>query len=504
MKYLDKLAEPRNRGLLYGLWLAGLCAAFYVLFNLNDAYFVAATAGLTGLVLTALNYKQLWYLGIFCVPLSLNLEDMGGFGASLPTDFIAILLTVILFLKARRHAPELETVLRHPVVAVVLLYFLWMLLTCFTSQMPVVSFKFFVSAAWFMGAYLVFSAVFFKEYAACWNWLWVLSLPVVFVVGLTMVKHAGAGFSFKSSFEIMQPFYKEHTAYAASIVIPTVAYLLLLFKGRFSFRTRLWLAICCGVLIAGLVSSHTRGAWLGLLGALALYGMVWLWRRRRTALFGLLAAAGMVVVLFLNNVSLDFSHKSDKGKSLQEHALSVVNTKTDLSNRERINRWVAAWGMIQERPILGFGPGTYAMQYAPYQRSAWKTWVSTNRGTFGTAHNEFLLAGSESGIPGAVLMLLVFAVSLFYAMRGMALARSPDLRLLYGVAMCGMATFYIHALVNNFLDQDKVAIPIYACMGLVVALDCFHRGKQDHPNKPSEHENDASAPQNPNPAAQDA
>ena len=66
-----------------------------------------------------------------------------------------------------------------------------------------------------------------------------------------------------------------------------------------------------------------------------------------------------------------FSHNNyeshDPQASLVEKSMSVINLNTDVSNIERLNRWVSALRMFDERPFTGFGPGTYQFTYLPFQ-----------------------------------------------------------------------------------------------------------------------------------------
>ena len=80
---------------------------------------------------------------------------------------------------------------------------------------------------------------------------------------------------------------------------------------------------------------------------------------------------------------------------------------------ERFNRWVAGYRMIQDRPLLGFGPGTFYENYKPYLETPFLTYVSNNPEKSGI-HNYYLMTTVEQGIFGGLLFLLLCIVSLFY------------------------------------------------------------------------------------------
>jgi O-antigen ligase len=179
-------------------------------------------------------------------------------------------------------------------------------------------------------------------------------------------------------------------------------------------------------------------------------------------------------VLFNNDIGNWLkSNKTESSGNLKEHVNSIINIKTDASNLERLNRWNAAIRMFEERPIFGWGPGTYMFYYAPFQRSYQKTIISTNFGTGGNAHSEYLGLLSESGLPAVVAYILLLIV---VAYKGLKISRNPNLseyKMLILAAVLGIITYATHGVMNNFLDTDKIAIPFWAFIGFIVAMDVY-------------------------------
>nr|NQU89023.1 hypothetical protein [Bacteroidota bacterium] len=40
--------------------------------------------------------------------------------------------------------------------------------------------------------------------------------------------------------------------------------------------------------------------------------------------------------------------------------------------------------------------------------------------------------------------------------------------------MLGIVTYFIHGLLNNFLDTDKASVPVWGFFAIIVALDIYH------------------------------
>ncbi|MCS7084581.1 MAG: O-antigen ligase family protein [Bacteroidia bacterium] len=446
-----------------GAWYVGaaltMAAWQYAAYRWNFRFFPVFGAAALVLALTLTDVRRLWLLTVFLVPFSVNLEAyLEGAAISLPTDLLALTLCGFVLLKPGLRSGAWKT----PVGFAVFIYMAWLGLCVFFSSRPVVSLKFCLSYAWHLVAFWFLSTYFFKQDRKNVAWaLGLLTTAACVVAFYTLVRHSGSGFSLGQSYGVMQPFYKEHTAYAASLAAVWGYTVVFAVRNR-SFAY----AAATTLLTVAIVFSYTRGAWLGMAAWLTLWFGLWLWIRRPRALVGL-AAALVVGALAASRLSTDKSEKDDRRKSLADRVVSTFNTGTDVSNRERFNRWVAALNMAAERPWFGFGPGTYAMEYAPYQEARFRTKISTNQGDVGSAHNEWLLALSESGVMGAILLTMLFFVPYAAAFRAVLQDRERTLHL---AALGAMTTFYAHALVNNFLDQDKVNGPIFLAWALTAAF----------------------------------
>jgi len=83
----------------------------------------------------------------------------------------------------------------------------------------------------------------------------------------------------------------------------------------------------------------------------------------------------------------------------------------------RAGPWMAAIEMIRERPILGFGPGTFAAEYVPSRLQGEirlrRRLVNPVRGSaYAETHCDYLQAAAEAGIPAAAAALAAFALVL--------------------------------------------------------------------------------------------
>ena len=156
-----------------------------------------------------------------------------------------------------------------------------------------------------------------------------------------------------------------------------------------------------------------------------------------------------------------------------ERLQSATNVTSDASNLERINRWSCAIEMFKERPLFGFGPGTYAFEYARFQEPENLTIISTNFGDMGNAHSEYLGPLSETGLIGLLTFLGVVGL-LFY--KGITLyinypLEQNSLRFLILMFVLSLVTYCVHGILNNYLDMDKAAVPVWSMAIIFVVLE---------------------------------
>jgi O-antigen ligase len=268
----------------------------------------------------------------------------------------------------------------------------------------------------------------------------------------------------------MTPFYNDHTSYGAilAMYIPVIFYY---FRKEYSQVQRLFVSIVLIIFLVAIILSYTRAAWVSLIGALGIY-IILFFRIKFTYLF---AVASFILILFFSfkaEIIMKLEKNTqDSSQDLGEHVQSISNISSDASNLERINRWNSAIKMFKERPIFGWGPGTYMFQYAPFQSSEDLTTISTNGANLGNAHSEYIGPLAEQGAVGTLAFIIILIVVFYTGVRFYQNNKNQASRKLVLVAMLALSTYYIHGLLNNFLDTDKASAPFWGFIALITALD---------------------------------
>lgn len=415
----------------------------------------------------------------FVTPLSIDTVSLGlnvSMGVSVPAEPILAALLIVFILKLLNDDYFDRKVFTHPVSIALYFYFLWMLITVFTSADIVVSIKWFIARLWLIIPTYFFGVMVFKEIKNIPRFVWAYVLGFIPVIVYTLSVHAAHGFSDHAAHWAMSPFYNDHTSYGAMLAMMIPVLVGFVFsRDSYSRNIRIFTFITLVILLIAIYFSISRAAWISLLVALGVYLML-KFRIRLSWVLGSVFILGVLFFSFQDRILMQLErNKQDSSKNFVKHIQSMSNITTDASNLERINRWHSAIKMFEARPIFGWGPGSYQFVYAPFQSVEDKTVISTNVGNKGTAHSEYLLILSEEGILGLVSLLTIFILISVTAVRVYREAEEAFVKKLVLLMFLGLVTYFTHAFLNNFLDTDKAAVPFWGFVAAIVSLDIYHK-----------------------------
>lgn len=346
--------------------------------------------------------------------------------------------------------------IRSPLNGAVLFFVLVMLLTLLASREPWVSIKAIVrdTSCILAGFFLV--RYFLDSKGKIRALLYGCTLTCILITFYGLYTQMIQGVAIYQP--IGYPFFTDHCIYAAFLTF----HVSILTAFILAYPESRWRNL--GLVILGLwgfaiAMTFVRGAWISLF-ALAGY---YLYIFRRSVDLKLLLAAAMAVVIGVGVVSwLQLSH-------LFAERLTHLTDMSYVTNYDRVDRWMAAWHIFLEHPILGVGWGRYADEYFRYiyYLDTYSTEIRMG------AHNLYLEILSESGILGGIAYSILIGV---FALEARRLRRRCQDRfyhtLLIGIPGA-MITYLVHAIVNNLGPSDKIAIYFWLFIGLIPLISHF-------------------------------
>ncbi len=244
-------------------------------------------------------------------------------------------------------------------------------------------------------------------------------------------------------------YFSHHLTYAGSMTIGALFLSAMVLYGerkRWALRAG---AILAG--LAGLLMSLARTYVVGMAAALP----VLLWPKGRKRLLQGCAAALLLAILLVAFGPQSFRNRVRAMRDLKNPSIA-----------ERVYLWKAAIDQWKERPLMGWGPGTYEKTAgafkAPYARFIHYPNRPPGFETTGHCHNLYLMVALQTGVVG----LLIFLAFLAAVVRRVLRQTDPVLK--WGV-LSALTAFLVGGLFEYNGGDVEVATLMFFLMGLACA-----------------------------------
>lgn len=429
---------------------------------------------LLALYLTSLDKVFLLVAMLTPVSVDISIKELGS-NITLPTEPLLIGMMFLLLLKYLYRNDLDRRVWFHPVTIIIILQIIWMFITSVTSEIPFVSFKYFIARLWFVIPLYFLGILIFKNTMRIRQFLILFMIPLAGVVIYTTYQHYLLGFDGSAAHWVMYPFFNDHTAYGAILAMFLPIGFAFTFDKMYNRSQRLLFLIITAIIFTGVLLSVSRAAWISLIAALLFFFILYFRIKFKTLVLGAMFFFGLILI-FHNQIiqRMESNTQESEETDFAKHVRSASNITTDASNLERLNRWHAGYKMFKERPVFGWGPGTYQFVYAPYQKSGNLTIISTNFGDMGNIHSEYIGPLCDSGVLGALLKIALVVSVILITLRMLHKEVDKRKRKYLMAVFLGLSTYYVHGFLNNFLDTDKGSVPFWGFTAIIVAIDIFH------------------------------
>lgn len=175
---------------------------------------------------------------------------------------------------------------------------------------------------------------------------------------------------------------------------------------------KIGLQVAVVIIGAGILVTQNRSAWLGAgVGLVVVVCLYFLYGRESGA--GLQRAQVIMPLLIISLIVGLFVGMSRMSGSLSARAGTLSQLQRDDSFQWRLGMWSKALRMLRDRPVTGWGVGSYPLQQALYDHPAVKGRTQRQIAASGAslaenAHNTFLQLAAETGVPGLLLYLSVW------------------------------------------------------------------------------------------------
>ncbi|HRG21385.1 MAG TPA: O-antigen ligase family protein [Saprospiraceae bacterium] len=449
-------------------WMA-FVLVFMLLAFWMDNILPALVPLITPLVVWVINdYRNLYYLFFALVPFSIEYNFTPSLGTDLPSEPIMMLLfgiSLLLFCAKAFHSNLSRYI--NPISGLLLVHLMWIFITTLNSEYFVLSGKIFLAKLWYIIPFYFMSIHILKQKSDLVRMLKFGIFMLAISISIVLVRQSMNGFAFDEVNDAVMPIFRNHVNYACIIVI-FLPYLWAMFIWAKSSNDKWLYGFLMVLYAAGVYFSYTRAAILSMVLSIVIYYII---KKRfmvpALAATMMIAAVGVSFLLYNNNY-LRYNPVFERTITHQrfDKLITATYNMEDISTMERVYRWVAGIQMVKDKPMMGFGPGTFYSTYEAYTVTSFQTYVSDNPEK-STVHNYFLLIFIEQGMVGFLIFIsLCIAVLVLGERTYHKLTKAED-KVAVMAAMLSFCIILLLNTINDMIETDKVGPFFFLSMAII-------------------------------------
>ncbi len=476
---LKLLEKPVEQNIFWSAIVLFLITIFAGILAEEPLFFAAPAAFLLAYQLIV-NYRVVFFLLLIATPLSIEFYTESGFSTTLPTEPLMILLmfTFIFYVLLKKETVA-KAFLTHPITIILFIHYIWIVVTTIFSEDIFISLKWLLAKTWYLVSFYFIASIIIKNLTDFKRAFWCFFVPTLGLVIFTLINHMHYQFRFSEVNKTMVPFFRNHVNYAVylALVLPFI-FIAAKWYEKYSWQ-RMLLNLSKAIFLIAIYFSYTRSAWLSVTVAL----IAWIFIQRRRLIYGVVAGVLGVIIFCIymlhNNKYLDYAPEFTKTiyhGEFSEH-MAATATLEDVSSAERIYRWVAAIHMIEDKPVMGFGPGQFYDNYKNYTVNKFVTYISRNDEK-STVHNYYLQVTVEQGFIGIVIWFVLIITVLLYGQRLYIFAQDHQDKNFVMALTLSFITILVNIALSDLIEADKIGTSFFMIIALLVNMDIYLKNKQ--------------------------
>lgn len=269
----------------------------------------------------------------------------------------------------------------------------------------------------------------------------VLTIAYLYINAIYVIRfnHLPLRFLFTTAFlnhNFSEPVDMHATYFSMYIALSVSALMYLLIKAQ-DKNSRIIYIIGLLVLFAGILQLSSRAVFIALLININIVVPFFLLKRKKILVF-LAISLGVSIVM----IAGIFRNDVFKARYITELKSDLTQQSINLNILEpRAQRWVCAWELIKESPVIGHGSGSEIalLKEKYYARRYYNSYINELN-----AHDQFLSILIKTGVPGLLIFLLVLFAGFKKSIR------SKDMLFCSFLVIISIVSFS-----ENILDANK-------------------------------------------------
>lgn len=407
----------------------------------------------------------------FVLPFSIELEISSGSNILLPGEPMIGMLLMVMFFDFLNGKLDFKSLFKGELLYLLPFIAVYLVASLFSSN-AIISLKYIIINVSYILVFLFQIKMYMGKYPNLFQELIkIYSLSFVIVIIWSLYQFWAYDFNRVTIRGIFRPFYKDHTITGATAAILSAYWLSIAFFKDYASK-RIMAAAIGMIFLLTVILTHSRAAILSTIVFVIVITVL-----KSGLRIQYMAALGIALIftvsVFNSRVHTFLVENKNVSRAAENNWTSFIkssaNITSDDSNIERLNRWYAGLQMFREKPVLGYGPGTYQFEYIPFQLEELKNKLTVENpykipeNSGGTAHSEFILALSEMGLLGFIsFVLIMFRITYISIGKSVSLKNKWII-----ISFSSLSTYLFHANFNNFLNTDKFAFLFWGMISLL-------------------------------------
>jgi O-antigen ligase len=340
----------------------------------------------------------------------------------------------------------------------------------------------------FIHLFIYFSAlVFVFKNKEQWRWLFRTSLFVSFVVVIYgLMQHFGIAQAINTT-GVRISSTLGNPAYLGSYLLINFFLAIYLFVSDKNIFWKIFYTVSAILAAITLFLTQTRGAVIGLVGALVILAILNIFRIKEGSK-GIKKISVIFLILLILLSALLFVFKDSRFVKENGTLERITSISTDdYTTKTRLSAWNSSFEAWKEKPIFGWGVENYGYAFSKY----FPTEIYVNSGSriwFDNAHSVFFEHLVSTGLVGVLSYFALFFLAFFYLFKTRRISRLESnifISLLAGYIFANLFVFdtintyilvaLILAFINNrvFDKEDKEYVFNYLRSGIILILVVF-------------------------------
>lgn len=207
------------------------------------------------------------------------------------------------------------------------------------------------------------------------------------------------------------------------------------------------------LLLALLIVTIARGAWLGFIAAVCFLGLL-----ENKKILYVTAAFLLILAVVMPQLLESSNHILDRLKS--------IFMLSDSSSLDRKAIWQVAVRMIKAKPIFGHGLSTFMGNFTSYG----KDYYYLKESIIPYAHNCYLQIAAETGIVGLMSFLMLIGTFFVHTISSLAKIKDKFYHAVLSGISAGIIVTLVHSAVDTNLYSLQLSVLFWLMLGLNAAL----------------------------------